>query len=99
MQIISVCPTPVDDATIDIFATYWVSEDLDYDDRLAAAKRMLPDDIEIWAHLRYLDDPRWRRRRPTTSSICGNGPAASIRPLSQTCAASPCRCTARAGSD
>ena len=28
MQIISVCPTPVDDATTDIFATYWVSEDL-----------------------------------------------------------------------
>ena len=57
MQIISVCPTPVDDATTDIFATYWVSEDLDYDERLAAAKRMLPDDIEIWAHLQYLDRP------------------------------------------
>ena len=57
MQIISICPTPVDDFTSDIFATYWVSEDLDYDDRLAAAKRMLPDDIEIWSHLEYLDRP------------------------------------------
>jgi hypothetical protein len=57
MQIISICPTPVDDFTSDIFATYWVSEDLDYDDRLAAAKRMLPDDIDIWAHLEYLDRP------------------------------------------
>ena len=28
---------------------------------------------------------------------CANGPGASIRRLSQTCAASPCRCTARAG--
>ncbi len=57
MQIISICPTPVDDTTTDIFATYWVSEDLDYDDRLCAAKRMLSDDIAIWAHLRYLDHP------------------------------------------
>ena len=57
MQIISICPTPVDDTTTDIFATYWVSEDLDYDDRLCAAKRMLPADIDIWAHLRYLDRP------------------------------------------
>jgi len=57
MQIISICPTPVDDAMSDIFATYWVSEDLDYDDRLCAAKRMLPDDIEIWAHMLYLDRP------------------------------------------
>lgn len=57
MQIISICPTPVDEATTDIFATYWVSEDLDYDDRLVAAKRMLPDDVAIWSHQRYLDRP------------------------------------------
>jgi hypothetical protein len=57
MQIISICPTPVDDTTTDIFATYWVSEDLDYEDRLAAAKRMLPADVAIWSHLRYLDRP------------------------------------------
>jgi 3-ketosteroid 9alpha-monooxygenase subunit A len=57
MQIISICPTPVDDTTTDIFATYWVSEDLDYDDRLIAAKRMLPDDVAIWVHQRYLDRP------------------------------------------
>src|SRR5437588_247521 len=57
MQIISICPTPVDDFTSDVFATYWVSEDLDYDVRLAAAKQMLSDDIAIWAHLEYLDRP------------------------------------------
>jgi hypothetical protein len=56
-QIVSVCPTPVDDSTIDIFATYWVSEDLDYDDRLLAVKRPLADDIPIWGHQRYQDDP------------------------------------------
>jgi hypothetical protein len=56
-QIVSVCPTPVDDTTIDIFATYWVSEDLDYDDRLLAVKRLLADDIPIWGHQRYQDDP------------------------------------------
>ena len=87
MQIISICPTPVDDTTTDIFATYWVSEDLDYDDRLVAVKRMLADDVPIWAHQRYLDDPRWPRRRPRTSRICANGPAASTRRLSPTCAA------------
>jgi hypothetical protein len=47
----------VDDNTTDIFATYWVSEDLDYDDRLLAVKRLLADDIAIWAHQRYLDHP------------------------------------------
>ncbi len=57
MQIISICPTPVDDTTTDIFATYWVSEGLNYDHRLAAAKRMLPDDVSIWAHQRYLERP------------------------------------------
>ena len=56
-QVVSVCPTPVDDRTVDIFATYWVSEDLDYDDRLLAVKRLLADDIEIWGHQRYLDSP------------------------------------------
>jgi 3-ketosteroid 9alpha-monooxygenase subunit A len=56
-QIVSVCPTPVDHSAIDIFATYWVSEDLDYDDRLAAVKRLLADDIPIWGHQRYQDDP------------------------------------------
>jgi 3-ketosteroid 9alpha-monooxygenase subunit A len=57
MQVVSICPTPVDDTTTDIFATYWVSEDLDYDDRLRAAKRALPDDVAIWSHQRYLDRP------------------------------------------
>ena len=57
MQIVSVCPTPVDETTTDIFATYWVSEDLDYEDRLAAAKQSLPADIAIWSHQRYLDQP------------------------------------------
>ncbi len=56
-QIVSVCPTPVNDCAIDIFATYWVSEDLDYDDRLLAVKRPLADDIPIWGHQRYQDDP------------------------------------------
>ena len=38
VQIISICPTPVDDTTTDIFATYWVSESADYDERLDAAE-------------------------------------------------------------
>ncbi|HKP40933.1 Rieske (2Fe-2S) protein [Mycobacterium sp.] len=57
IQVISICPTPVDDVTTDIFATYWISENLDYDYRLEAAKRMLLDDIDIWAHQQYLDRP------------------------------------------
>ena len=56
-QVVSVCPTPVDEHTVDIFATYWVSEDLDYEDRLLAVKRLLADDIVIWGHQRYLDSP------------------------------------------
>ena len=57
MQIISICPTPVDDTTTDIFATYWVSESADYDERLDAAKRSLSDDIAIWEYQVHLDRP------------------------------------------
>jgi len=57
LRVISVCPTPVDETTTDIFATYWVSESPDYDERLREAKQALCDDIGIWAYQRYLDHP------------------------------------------
>ena len=57
VQIISICPTPVDDTATDIFATYWVSESIDYDERLRAAKRSLSDDIAIWEYQVHLDRP------------------------------------------
>lgn len=57
VQITSICPTPVDDTATDIFATYWVSESIDYDKRLRAAKRSLSDDIAIWKYQVLLDRP------------------------------------------
>lgn len=57
VRVISVCATPVDESTSDIFSTYWVSESDAYDERLQVAKAALPDDIAIWDHQRYLDHP------------------------------------------
>jgi 3-ketosteroid 9alpha-monooxygenase subunit A len=57
VQAVAICPTPVDESTTDIFATYWISESLDYDERLRVAKLALPDDIGIWQHQRPLDHP------------------------------------------
>ena len=57
VRVIAINPTPVDDSTCDIFATYWVSMSDDYDQRLAEAKAALPDDVNIWEHQKYLDKP------------------------------------------
>jgi 3-ketosteroid 9alpha-monooxygenase subunit A len=58
VRVVSVCPTPVDDNTSDIFAGYWISDDGDeFAERLAGAKLALPDDIRIWDHQQYLDAP------------------------------------------
>lgn len=58
IRVISICPTPVDDSTSDIFAGYWISDDSGgYAERLDAAKVALPDDIRIWEHQLYMDRP------------------------------------------
>ncbi|BBY93372.1 hypothetical protein MGALJ_30410 [Mycobacterium gallinarum] len=59
VRVISICATPVDDTTSDIFAGYWISDESanDFAERLAAAKLALPDDIRIWEHQRYMDRP------------------------------------------
>ncbi|MDN2496569.1 Rieske 2Fe-2S domain-containing protein [Nocardia nova] len=58
IRVIAICPTPVDDTTTDIFATYWIDKDNGrYDERLAQAKLALPDDIAIWEHQKYMDPP------------------------------------------
>jgi 3-ketosteroid 9alpha-monooxygenase subunit A len=62
IRVISICSTPVDDMTSDIFAGYWISvessaDPTDMDMRLASAKLALPDDIRIWEHQLYLDPP------------------------------------------
>ncbi|MBJ7336359.1 Rieske 2Fe-2S domain-containing protein [Mycolicibacterium sp.] len=62
IRVISICATPVDDTTSDIFAGYWISAEEsagpgDFEARLASAKLALPDDIRIWEHQEYLDRP------------------------------------------
>lgn len=62
IRVVSICATPVDDATSDIFAGYWISAEEaaapdDFEARLASAKLALPDDIRIWEHQEYLDKP------------------------------------------
>ncbi|MCW2652746.1 MAG: Rieske (2Fe-2S) domain protein [Mycobacterium sp.] len=57
VRIISICTTPVDSTTSDIFATYWISEGADYEERLRVAKTALPDDIRIWDHQKYMHRP------------------------------------------
>jgi len=58
IRVISICTTPVDDTTSDIFGGYWIdAESGDFAERLAAAKLALPDDIRIWDHQQYMDSP------------------------------------------
>lgn len=58
IRIISICTTPVDDQTSDIFAGYWIDDEHDdFTERLAVAKRALPQDIQIWDHQQYMDPP------------------------------------------
>jgi 3-ketosteroid 9alpha-monooxygenase subunit A len=58
IRVISICATPVDDTTSDIFASYWIdSESGEFAERLAAAKRALPQDVRIWDHQQYMDPP------------------------------------------
>lgn len=57
-RVISICATPVDSTTSDIFGTYWISsEHGNHDERLASAKIALPDDIAVWDTQRYMDPP------------------------------------------
>ncbi|HEV7855210.1 MAG TPA: Rieske (2Fe-2S) protein, partial [Mycobacterium sp.] len=57
-RVIAICATPVDDATSDIFSTYWIDEASgNHNERLNAAQAALPDDIAIWEHQIYLDPP------------------------------------------
>ncbi len=58
IRVISICTTPVDDATSDIFGGYWIdAESGDFAERLAAANLALPDDIRIWDRQQYMDPP------------------------------------------
>ena len=58
VRVITICTTPVDDTTSDIFAGYWIdNESGDFADRLASAKSALPQDIQIWEHQEYMDPP------------------------------------------
>ena len=58
IRVISIRTTPVDDTTSDIFGGYWIDDESgDFAERLAAAKRALPDDIRIWDHQQYMDPP------------------------------------------
>jgi hypothetical protein len=57
-RVIAICATPVDDATSDIFSTYWIDEaNGNYQARLEAAQAALPDDIAIWEYQKYMDPP------------------------------------------
>jgi nitrite reductase/ring-hydroxylating ferredoxin subunit len=62
IRVISICATPVDDTTSDIFAGYRISaeeagEPGSFETRLKSAKLALPDDIRIWEHQLYLEPP------------------------------------------
>ncbi|WP_459970962.1 Rieske 2Fe-2S domain-containing protein [Mycobacterium sp. MUNTM1] len=57
VRVIAINATPVDNATSDIFASYWISGSDNYAMRLEQAKTALPDDINIWEHQKYLDPP------------------------------------------
>jgi 3-ketosteroid 9alpha-monooxygenase subunit A len=58
IRVISICATPVDESHSDIFAGYWISDEGgNFDERLAAAKAALPDDVMIWEHQKYLEAP------------------------------------------
>lgn len=58
VRIISICTTPVDDETSDIFAGYWIDDESgNFHERLEVAKRALPQDIQIWDHQQFMDPP------------------------------------------
>lgn len=61
VRMISINVTPVDDETTDLFASYWIDEDEDgenrFEQRLAEAMQALPDDLTIWEHQRYTASP------------------------------------------
>lgn len=58
LRVISICSTPVDDTTSDIFGTYWISaEEGQHAERLAQAKTALPVDIAVWDTQIYMDPP------------------------------------------
>jgi hypothetical protein len=64
VQLILIATTPVDDASSDMFGTYWLerlpgdeTDRADYDTRLARIKAALPDDIRIWHNQRYAERP------------------------------------------
>jgi 3-ketosteroid 9alpha-monooxygenase subunit A len=57
VRVISICATPVDDTTSDIYAGYWIDDTGDFDKRLTEAKAALPDDIRIWSHQTYMEKP------------------------------------------
>ena len=54
---VAINATPVDQDSCDIFASYWVSGDNDYSERLEEAKVALPDDVRIWQHQKYNPQP------------------------------------------
>jgi 3-ketosteroid 9alpha-monooxygenase subunit A len=62
VRIVAINATPVDDTTCDVFASYWVSGELDYSNRLAQAKLALdppalaPSEADGFTQLR-----RWAR--------------------------------------
>lgn len=57
VRMIAINATPIDDDTCDIFASYWISGNDDYTPRLESAKAALPDDIKIWQHQKYREQP------------------------------------------
>lgn len=58
IRVTGICPTPVDDETCDIFATYWIAADSENsDEMISAGKAALEDDIAIWHYQRYMDPP------------------------------------------
>ena len=57
VRMVAINATPVDQESCDIFASYWVSGDNDYGQRLEEAKVALPDDVRIWQHQKYNPRP------------------------------------------
>lgn len=61
MRVVCINSTPVDDDSAEIFATYWIDrtdgDEESYQARLAEAKRALPEDVNIWHHQVFRDNP------------------------------------------
>ncbi|EUA23677.1 iron-sulfur cluster-binding, Rieske family domain protein [Mycobacterium xenopi 4042] len=80
VRVISICATPVDDTTSDIFAGYWIDDESgDFPQRLAVAKQALPQDIQIWDHQCYMDPPGLATSEAAASSGFAHGPEGSTR--------------------